>query len=318
MGKNFYLKLSFFILLFIGTYFFVVHQLSQGYVDVYYPKFTQRAESLIIGLSRGHDGISPDVIADELDSFPMARPLINFAFDKYQSPYGEIYLEGIAKKIGENTEDGLFILTLSPGGFTIPGKMDDDAILKMDKKMIMGKLSDFHSNPNYNYIVKCYAQSLYAVYNRNNLFENQVTHPNGWNEIKVYTEESEISEADMKHWKSLTLRGYEQIMKKEKISAYRIRHFVKTLTFLKERGTVLMVRLPSDPDIIALENAYWSNFSEQMDSISIAHKVPFFDYTKQPHAYKTYDGSHLVSRSAVEFSKRLGGDIRAYLKEQNN
>ena len=85
-------KLLLFSFVLSATYLLLVHKLSQGYVDMYYPKFTQPGGSLVLGLSRADQGIDPSLLREELRPADFAAPFVNFASN--QSYYGEVYPEG--------------------------------------------------------------------------------------------------------------------------------------------------------------------------------------------------------------------------------
>ena len=51
-----------------------------------------------------------------------------------------------------------------------------------------------------------------------------------------------------------------------------------------------------------------------MDSITKVHQIPYLDYSKNAPGYKTYDGSHLHSESAIQFSTQLAKDMAVHIK----
>ncbi len=295
----------------MGFYSYFVHKLSQGYVDWYYNKFTQEAGGLIMGLSRADQGIAPYILEKELEEFDMGQPIVNFATN--QSSFGKVYLNAIQKKLKGTSDNGLFILAISPGSFTAPEGMGVENILNFDKKTVMGKINNFTSAPNYDYITNCYAQPLYNVFYPNT-WQYHMPHLSGWNEVKAQTESDTITKSDISHWKSLTLRKYRQKIKIERISQYRIDSFVDIIQYLKTKGKVFVIRLPADSDIIAMEDDLWGEFDKKFDSISKKHQVLYLNYSKLPNEYKTYDGSHLISKSAKKFSYKLSRDISKILK----
>ncbi|AUP77257.1 hypothetical protein [Flavivirga eckloniae] len=314
--KSFIFKTIIFSIILAVTYAYFVNKLSEGYVDPYYNKFSQEAGGLILGLSRASEGISPEVIENELSSDNFEKPMVNFAMNTVQSSYGEIYLEGIKKKIKPNAKKGLFIVSISPGSFSAPLGMDDTNVYNMDKEGIIGKVDNLTSLPNYSYIINTYSQPLYNTLHDLNKWEHYIPHQNGWNEVTENGKFQKMKESDIKHWKSLTIRYYKRKIKKEQLSNYRLNHFINTIQYLKTAGNVFIVRLPADTDIIALENSLWKDFDKQIDSISKKYGVKFLNYSTLGDNYKTYDGSHMLSKSAKEFSKLLSRDIKTNLTEK--
>ncbi|WP_303317695.1 hypothetical protein Q4Q34_17420 [Flavivirga abyssicola] len=315
--KDFVFKIVIFCILFAAVYAFFVDKLSKEYVDPYYNKFSQEANGLILGLSRASEGISPEIIEEELNNCSFEKPIVNFAMNTVQSSYGEIYLRGIKKKLKPNSKNGLFIVSISPGSFTAPFGMNDKNIFDMDKEGIIGKIDNFTSAPNYSYIVSTYPLPLYNTLHDFDKWDHHKPHPSGWNEITQNGRFNKIGENDINHWKSLTIRYYKRKVEKEQFSNYRLNYFIKTIQYLKTIGNVFIVRLPADTDIIKTENDLWKGFDKQFDSISKQHDVKFLNYSSLGSDYKTYDGSHMLSTSAKKFSKLLGKDIRNSLMERN-
>ncbi len=311
--KKFILKLLLLTIAFVGVYGFFIDKLSKGYVDEYYNKFTQEAGGLIIGLSRANEGISPYIIEDELkDTLKFTNPIINFALN--EAHFGEIYHESIKKKILQADDNSLFIISISPGNFTAPLGLADNQIFEFDKKLKMGKINNFTSLPNYNYIINNYGQPLYNVLHELDKWNHRTSHKNGWNEVILKVPNDTIKENDITYWKSLNIKFYNDKAKHEQIAHYRYKWFIKTIKELMEKGKVFLVRMPSDIDVLKLENDYWNDFNSKMDSISKTYNIPYFNYSNQSNDYKTYDGSHLESESAKRFTKQLCRDIKDYLK----
>lgn len=317
MGKL-VVKLFVFFSSILGFYLFSIYWLGQGTVDMYYNKLNQEAGSLILGTSRAHDGIAPQVLKSELASLNLNDSVVNFAFDKYQSPYGKIYYNSIRKKLKNSDGNGIFILSIAPGSFTAPKSITEEQLVKLDQRMAIAKIENFTKNPNYDYIVNCYAQSLYTAFINTKSFDNQTTHTDGWNEVKMEVSTNKISEDDRANWTSQMVQGYLKGFERESISEHRINSFINTISFLKTKGHVFIVRMPSGKEVIALEKEFWGNFSQQFDSIAKENEIPFFDYANAQDTYTTYDGSHLASKSAVAFTKVLANDINRYLQENKD
>ncbi|PRX55274.1 hypothetical protein [Flagellimonas meridianipacifica] len=305
--KQFLIKIIVFASFFWGLYLLTVVKLSDGFVDMYYPKFTQEAGSLVLGLSRADQGIDPVVLEETLEPFQINKPIINFATN--QSFYGEVYLEAIQKKLAKNTTNGIFILSVSPGSFTGPKNMGPKKIRAFDERMVIGKTDNFTTSPNYNYIINCYGQSLYnSIYNTNT-WGHLVSHDNGWNQVKLIAGKDTIKERDIANWKSENLIFYNKKSQTESFKDSRFEQFLKTISFLKKKGKVFLVRIPADPDVLAFENSRWSDFDSRMERVANTYNIPYLNYSKQTSAVKTYDGSHMESNSAKKFTKMLAERI---------
>ena len=309
---RFLLKLILLALIFIGLYSLMVHRLSTTHVDEHYYKFTQEASSLVLGISRANQGINPDRLEKEFAGLEFGGPVVNFALNKYQSPYGEVYQNAIEQKLSKNT-GGLFILSVSPGNFVAPNQLNESEIFDMDSKMSIGKIDNYTSAPNYEYIVNCFSKPLYiALFPKES--KNPVFHQNGWQEAKLEGPDLIITPELMNDWKSLNIREYHRILKRESVSEYRISQFKKIIGFLKSKGEVVMVRMPIDCDILEDENEEWPEFELEMQAIADDFEVAFFNYSDRCNRYTYYDGSHLESESANRFTGSLARDIKNQFK----
>lgn len=299
-----------FCVVLVGVYFSFMYKVSTGYVDENYTKFSQEAGSLIIGTSTASQGISPQILEEEFSEFNYDKPMVNFAINFEQSQYGEFYLNAIKNKLKKPTTKGQFILSISPASFTSVKNLDATALRKLEKEKIFGKISDFTSSPNFDYISNCYPISLYNAIYPTNKWDNLVVHANGWNEFKLKSNSYTVTKEDLILWKKQTLEFQTKFIKDQEFSNLRLQSFIETIDFLKQRGDVLIVRMPLTSEMLALENKKWKNFDAQFDSIAKAKNVPFLNYSQKELSFKTYDGTHLISESAQEFTRLLSEDIK--------
>ncbi|MCF7560790.1 hypothetical protein L3X39_09080 [Sabulilitoribacter multivorans] len=314
--KKFLLKLTLLAVAFCGVYYFFVDKLSKGYVDPYYYKFTQEAGGLILGLSRANEGISPYIVESKLDSFiRQNRPIVNLGIN--EAHFGDVYLETIKKKI-KKSDNGLFIISVSPANFTAPKRLDENQIFDFDKKLKMGKITNFTSYPNHNYIINTYGLPLYSSFHNLDQWNHRVSHKNGWNEIILKTKSDTITDNLINYWKTESIKFYTKKAESEHIAPYRYDCFIKTLKYLTTKGHVFLTRVPSDLDVVEIENSHWQTFDKDMDSIAKVFNIPYLNYSKQSNEYKTYDGSHLESESAKKFTRVLCDDIKNILIQNKN
>lgn len=311
--KHFLLKITLFCVVLTGVYFSFMYKVSTGYVDENYPKFCQEAGSLIIGVSTASQGISPQIFEDNLSELNLDKPMVNFAINFEQSQYGDTYLNAIENKLKKSTKKGLFILSVSPISFSSVKNLDESALEQLDKEKILGKITNFTSAPNFDYISNCYPISLYNAFYPTNKWDNLVAHPNGWNEFKLKSKSYTVTKEDITNWKKKTIEFQDKFLKTQEISKIRFLSFAKTIDFLKQKGDVFIVRMPLTPENLKLENEKWENFNYQFDSIAKVKNISFLDYSETSSEYNTYDGTHMVSESAKKFSKTLSDDVKSIL-----
>ena len=313
--KSLILKITLLASLLVICYVGFVYNISQTYVDRSYSKFTHKAGNLILGISRAHDGISPKIIEQEFNN-SIQKPVLNFAIEKTQTSYGAVYLNAIKHKIDSTSNNGLFILSVSPGSFLISKGMKDSANIDLDKNTLLAKMTHFNSQPNYEYIRKCYDGSLYRGLLKPQKMYVDI-HPDGWLEFKSKKIDKEKLAVKRKLWMEQTNNSYQQILKHQKKSEYRMQMLEETISYLKNYGTVVVTRIPIDPDFLILENNFWTDFNQRMNIITDRQNVPYLDFSKTGNLYKTYDGSHLYGDSAKRFTKTLCDSILKY-QEINN
>lgn len=316
--KVFFIKITVFIIALISVYGLFVHKLSEDFVDIYYEKFTSQAGGLILGISKASKGIDPAIIENELKSFEYDKPLINFALNVKHSQYGDMYFEAIKKKLKNKVKKQLFILSVSPGSFATPASMNENDIVKLDKKTIIGKTDDVSSKSNYNYIVNNYSEPLYNALHEYEKWPYYNLHENGWLEIESFSGNDSITSKDIAFAKSNMIHYFDQSIKGQEPSEYRINTFIKLFEFLKTRGDVFLIRIPEDKEFMDIENNFWPDFDIKMDSIANKHNLPFFNYSNFQDKFKTYDGLHFESRAAKQFTKMLSEDIHNYLKTKKH
>lgn len=298
--------------LLVVVYFLAQWKLSRKYVDPYYAKLTYPAGSLILGVSRAHDGIVPFIIESELADKTIATPVLNFAFELSQSPYGPVYLNAIKQKVIPEVKNGLFILSVSPGSLTIPLHLPDSAEFVTDQVSMLAQVKRMNSQPNFEYIRKFYGESLYKGFIRYAPYNIRKEHNDGWTEVFLKTKNLDIHQYQIDGWTQQTLEAYRNLSYKP--SQVRLSSLNETIGFLKQYGQVFMVRMPIDAAVLELENKFWPQFDEEMEKIAREHKIPLLNYSAQAGHYKTYDGSHMVSESARAFTLTLCDDIAKYLE----
>ena len=300
-----------------GSYLLFAYNLTRGFVGDDYPKFTHASPNLILGLSRAHFGMDPATIGKEFSKLTGNGDVLNFAFEKSQSPYGEVYLRAIKKKLKENTKNGVFLLCVSPGSFSVPNRLrTEKEILEFDERMMIGKVHNLNRHPNYEYVRKCFGRSLYKGILPHDHRITTVFHENGWEEFRLKAGKYEIDQQQIKSWQDETVTGYTKIVDAlpEYIADYRMSWFRKTIEELKKYGSVYIVRLPIHKGVMGLEDRVWKDFDSDMNSVASHYNVAYLNYARTGEKYQTYDGSHLHSASAQKFSQdvalevlRLGG-----------
>lgn len=313
------LKAAILAVILAGTYLFFAWKLTQDFVSDDYAKFTHQSPSLVLGLSRAHYAFDPESLELSLNGLDYDGPFLNFAFEKSQSPYGEVYLTAIIKKIPTSTRKGIYIMGVSPGSFSASNRLTTPSdIYEFDSATMLGKMKNINVHPNLEFVRKCFGRSLYKGVWPHDHRISTVFHENGWEEFKLSAPGYKISDESITHWQKETVSGYSKLANviPEHISDYRIKWFGITIDSLQKKGRVFLVRVPMHDGVLALEDRVWDSFDKMIDSIASQKRVPYLNYRDRTEDFETYDGSHLHAQSARSFSKDVGLRVKDHIEQQ--
>ena len=265
--------------------------------DINYYKATGKANHLILGLSRAKRGLSPEVFKQELD---LEGKMTNFAFNNLQSPFGPKYYQAIKRKVVKSEKNGVFIISVTPG--SIMELVNDDYSLSLrEDGFFYYNLWFQNSNPNLEYILKSpiregslfqFLRSKYKVIlglEASNWPE--FMHEDGWGELDVSKRPSRL--------KPLI------IQRTFKPSFRRERFLRKTILFLQQHGTVILVRLPVGKDYQEYEKVMYPEFTEKIHRIAQDYQLTYLDYFGELSDLLFHDGHHLFGDGARKVSQAI-------------
>ncbi len=296
--RRFLISFFLFITPILSVAFLLLFQID-GKSDAYYLRFTsKKQESLIIGTSRSAQGIKPTLINNKTGS-----NFYNYSFTIAHSPYGKVYLKSIKSKLKNPLPKGQFILSVDP--WSISSKFENGKEIFQEERLCVGQVSNVYLNPNLEYLIKSSHRPLKEmIFNKS---ENEFLHNDGWLEISVDVDSSTVNKRINKklelYW------GYQEIYKP---SPTRLKYLKHTIEFLSAYGQVYLVRLPIHPEMMVIENKYYSSFNEVIVELSKDYSVPFWDFTELNKSFVYTDGNHLYKKSANDFSKILSDSLNLY------
>jgi len=283
----------------------LVPALQRPYLDAFYERFTTPpAASLVVGTSRAAQGIKPAVLRARLGQ-RFEGPWLNYAFTLYESPYGPAYVASIQRKLRPDARHGLFILAVDPWALSSnkPSQPGTAPTFPEDNLMI-GQLREVSQKPNLGYLAHFLHQPFYRVLLHDTTSVERL-HPDGWLEIVLPPPTTDT--ALLRQRVARKLVAYHTLVATSHLSAERLASLRQLIALLKPHGQVVVVRLPTGPAMVALENQYQPAFTQLMRQTTTALGVPYLDYLTQP--YTTTDGNHLWRGAAHRFSQRLADDI---------
>jgi len=275
---------------------------ADGKIDRSYLKLTTgKQNSLIIGASRGAVGIKPSLFND--NNYYFEGPLYNFCFIMNESPYGPGYLNAIKNKLHADTKDGLFILDVSP--IVVSYKYTENTSESVEKLWeadgFMNKLYFFNFNPNFDYILKSYAQPYYFMFMRR-FISNMTIKDDGWLEIKNIPMDS----VNLNKRKQKCFHQYKtEFLLQHKFSKIRFNYLAETVKYLSHHGSVWVVRLPVDKTLYEMELNYMPDFDSKIEEMAKANNIKYINLVKDYESYHTYDGNHLYFKSAEAVTKEI-------------
>lgn len=297
--KKFLLKIALFTVIIVAIILFILKKYS-GYVDYFYGKVSSPSQtSLIIGDSRSFQGIQPRII-DSAMAKKFELPILNFSFTIKQMAYGDAWLKTIKKKVNPKTKNGLFILSVHP--WVLSERDEDD--FKNGKyyevDLPPNNLHFVNLNPNIEYFFKDYEYFHFKAM----IKKISTVHDDGWLEENNIATDS----VTLNKWKSTQIELYGKFAKKWKKSSYRVDKLNEIISFLKQHGRVVMVRMPVSKEILAIESNYWKNFDQEIMSLAKNQSISYFSYSNS-EGYNQYDGLHLNKNNGKKFTQTLCDSI---------
>ena len=279
--KKFLLKSLIFLFLVISVITVILIGFG-GYVDYFYEKFTTpKAASLILGDSRSMQGIQPAVIDDYFSSSDYHLPIMNYSFTVAQISYGPIYARSIKRKLNQNTKNGLFILTVNPWVLSAREGDDFEKGLFFEEGLPPHNMKYVNHSPNFEYLIKNFNYFHFKSIVR----RTSKMHKDGW------LEESNLPQdtITLNTWKEHQISLYKDFASRWKKSNFRLNSLENLITYLKEHGNVVLVRMPIDNKIKQIEFEYWSDFDSEIITISKKFNTKYFDFTIYDDIFNTYD-----------------------------
>tara|TARA_Y100000768_G_C23969769_1_gene679924 strand:- start:564 stop:1451 length:888 start_codon:yes stop_codon:yes gene_type:complete len=287
-----FLRLSILLCSSIIFVILIIFSLVDGYNDVYYLKIASpKQSSLILGDSRAAQGIVPHIMNDILDR----NDIFNFAFSNLQSPYGEIYFESIKNKLDHSSNEGIFIIAVSPmnisSRYEVP--RDENSFLKdvpVDKSL------------NLAYLLKYYKKKYYHIFLKDkHLFLQNDGHVN----VTISMDSLIVNKRTENMIKSQSKN-----MGQWKFSQERLGFLSNTIAHLKNHGEVYLIRMPSNEELFFIENAVVPDFDMKMKKLSTLHNIDYISFVNKSKEFIYTDGFHLHKDSAIKFSKILSKKIK--------
>lgn len=303
--KKFLIQVLLFLIIPISVMIISSYLFADGYIDTYYKRFTSsKQKNLILGTSRAAQGVVPSVLNDAFD-----RTFYNYSFTISHSPFGEGYYNSIRKKLDSKTKNGIFIIAVDP--FSVTSLMKPNGEENFDHEKMVTNQKMVNINPNFEYIFKNHLSPWRMIFShqKKNTKNSIFLHDDGWLEVNYdWTFEKYAKNVSSK------IEDYRKSQMKRKVSQIRLNYLVKTIQFLKQHGTVYLVRIPTAKEMFDIENELVPNFNDYINDIAATNKVQYFNCSNDYSIYYTTDGNHLYKPYAKKFTQALCDSIKNTIK----
>jgi hypothetical protein len=303
--------------------------LRRGYVDAFYARFTSPpAGSLILGTSRAAQAIKPGVLAARLGQ-RYEGPWLNYAFTLAESPYGPGYLSSIKRKLAPGIRRGLFVLAVDPWSLSLPKKLqyrDSGDIPRFqsfkvpifpEEKSMVSQLASVSQNPNLDYLAHYLHKPFYQLLlNADTARVVERLHPDGWLEIALPSPAANPpllrrrTAEKLATYRALAASSHPadlHLASSRSPADSRLDYLRQTIQYLQPHGQVVLVRLPTGPEMAAVETQYQPGFDSSIGKLARSLGVPYLNYLALP--YPTNDGNHLTRTAAAQLSQHLADDL---------
>lgn len=298
-------------LLFLAPIFLVLIYLfkADGNTDAFYMRFTSpKQNSLIVGTSRAAQGIQPEVINRILQR----NDLYNYSFTIGHSPYGEVYLASIKKKVNQSSRNGIFIVTVDPWAVSTTTEPLDSVNFK-EKKLMLGETKYVNISPNFFYLLRSYEKPYSTLFWQRKDSE-MFLHNDGWLEVTIPMDSATVA----RRLKDKAAEYRNKNLPKYKFSEVRWRYLEKTIDFFKGHGEVFIVHMPVHDSLLQIDNALMPDFETRLVTLAKYKSVPYLNFTDSNTKYQYTDGNHLYKTSARIVSEEIAGWIKANINELNS
>ncbi len=291
--------LVFALMIFVSVYVFYMQ--ADGFTDPFYNRLVSKKQtSLIIGTSRSAQGVDPQV----LNAFLNRNDIYNYSFTLGHSPYGEVYFESIKKKINEDSDEGIFIVTVDPWSISV--NINNNEYFQEEDRFL-NKIHFVNQYPNLEYLLFYFNQkNIDILYNKK--------------KSKTYLDNRGWLQVNLK-WDSVSMNkrlnekvfNYTELSSELKVSNIRLNWLFKTVEYLKSKGSVYIVRLPVHPMLFKVEEKYDSNFQSTIDNV-IKLSDGYYDMSFMNEFYKYNDGNHLNKYYVPDVSAKIANWINSQKK----
>ena len=171
---------------------------------------------------------------------------------------------------------------------------------------MVSQLVNVSQSPNLDYLAHYLHKPFYQLLlNTDTAHVVERLHPDGWLEIALPPPSADT--VLLRRRTAEKLATYHKLAANSSVAEARYGSLSETISFLQGHGQVVLVRIPTGPQMAALEKQYQPGFDQKMQQLADFYGILYLNYLTQP--YPTNDGNHITRQAAAQFSQRLAADI---------
>ncbi len=279
----------------------ILGSFADGNTDDNYMHFSvKKPQNIILGDSRGSQGVVPGVLKNKLST-----NFDNFSLNIVESPYGQVYFKALKRKLDPETKNGTFILTVSPWNLSLNKSIKEEKDFP-EEHSPLNDMYFYDQSPNYEYLLKHYTRSWFKIYTERAELgrSNTFLHQDGWLEVNINMHRDSVAVRTNK--KELF---YEGLANTVELSPERLKAINEMINYLRTKGKVYLVRLPTSKGLITIENRKYPAFNKLLKDIARKQNVKFFDFSGNYSEYDYTDGNHLYKESSRKITGRIADSI---------
>lgn len=281
----------------------ILGSFADGNTDDNYMHFAvKKPKNMILGDSRGSQGVVPEILKNKLSA-----NFDNFSLNIVESPYGQVYFKALKRKLGPETKNGIFILTVSPWNLSLNKRIKNEKDFP-EEHSPLNDMYFYDRSPNYEYLLKHYTRSWFKIYTEREEAgrSNTFLHNDGWLEVTINMHKDSVA---MRTNKKEAF--YKDIANTVELSPARLNAINEMINYLRTKGRVYLVRLPTSKSLTAIENKKYPHFNKLVKDMAKKQNVEFFDFSGNYAEYDYTDGNHLYKESSKKISSSIADSIMA-------
>ncbi|MDA3898399.1 MAG: hypothetical protein PF482_19860, partial [Desulfobacteraceae bacterium] len=235
-----------------------------------------------------------------------------YAFTIGQSPFGKIYFESIKRKLRKSDGNSLFIISVDPWSISSKSKDPNDITLFRENGLCLDNTKIVNMKPNIIYLLNNVKGRNIDFLKNIDKKKTLLLKQNGRLQVTV-----DMDAISVKKRLKRKIRSYNKKLRGYRFSEKRLAYLNTTIEFLKNYGSVYLIRLPIHPQIFKIENRLMPDFEQKIQTTKLLSDG-YLDLTPRNAEFMYTDGNHLYKQSGRQVSNIIAHWITETKKKKEN